>query len=127
MNWLDILYYALTALVSLSASIPFAIKLVKYIKAYKAAKTEAEKAQAANAIYLETKRLVAEAEKTYREIDAMLKKQGSTAGPLKYGYVINALKAFCLENGYACELTALSDAIKEEVAHTKTVNYNKTA
>ena len=115
MNWLDFLYYALTALAGLSTTIPFIIKLFK-------ARTVAEKAQAANAIITETKRLVAEAEATYREIDAMMKRTNSSAGGLKKAYVVNALKAFCLENGYAWNAAEMDEAIESEVAYTKTVN-----
>ena len=86
------------------------------------AKRLAEKAQAANAIITETKRLVAEAEATYKEIDAMMKKTNSSAGGLKKAYVVNALKAFCLENGYAWNATEMDEAIESEVAYTKTVN-----
>lgn len=81
-----------------------------------------KKAEAVIAIVAETKRLVAEAEITYKEIDAILKAKNSSAGSLKKGYVVNALKAFCLENGYAWNAEEMDAAIETEVAYTKTVN-----
>lgn len=108
------------------------VKKAKAAKAeVEAAKTEQERAEAEaraesakNAIVAETKRLVAEAEATYKEIDAMMKRANpnSSAGGLKKGYVVNALKAFCLENGFAWNATEMDDAIEAEVKYTKTVN-----
>ena len=121
--------------------IPSILTIVKNVKerrtaveALSTALTEQEKAEAEarlqaakNAIAAETKRLVAEAEKTYKEIDAMMKRNNnSTAGSLKKGYVVNALKAFCLEHGYTWNATEMDEAIEAEVAYTKTVN-GKTA
>lgn len=115
--------YILPALVwVLVTGIPATITIVKNIKAYRSAKTEAERANAQNAIVAETKRLVAEAEVLYAETNTMLKRNNSSAGGLKKGYVVNALKAFCLEHGYAWTAEGLDTAIEEEVAYTKTVN-----
>lgn len=115
--------YILPALVwILVTGIPATLTIIKNVKAYRTAKTEAERANAQNAIVAETKRLVAEAEVLYAETNAMLKRNNSSAGGLKKGYVVNALKAFCLEHGFPWSAAELDKAIEEEVAYTKTVN-----
>lgn len=82
-----------------------------------------KRAKALNAILTETKRLVAEAEVMFAPTDALHKSNGSgTAGGLKKSYVINALRAYCLENGIDFTIAELDKAIEEEVAYTKTVN-----
>lgn len=116
--------YILPALVwVLLTGIPATLTIIKNVKAYRAAKTEAEKANARNAIVAETKRLVAEAEVMYAPTDALHKSNGQgTAGGLKKSYVLNALRAFCYENGISFAVAELDKAIEEEVAYTKTVN-----
>lgn len=103
-------------------AIPFIVALVKAIKAKKAAKTEAEKEAAQNAINAQIKALVQTAEVTYKEFDKVLKGQGSSAGVMKKQFVLTDLKSFCLENGYEWNEETASKAIDEEVAFTKTVN-----
>ena len=105
-----------------SALIPSIIALVNNAKKYKAAKTEKEKAEARAAIGAELKALVQNAELTYKQLDLILKQQGSSAGPMKKHDVMNALKAFCLENGYEWNEEEASKMLEDEVAYTKTVN-----
>ena len=130
--------YILPALAWLLVTgIPTVIGFIRKHKAYRAAqeeianaKTEQERAEAEaraeaakNAIYAETKRLVAEAEVMYAPTDALHKSNGQgTAGALKKSYVLNALRAFCYENGISFAVAELDKAIEEEVAYTKTVN-----
>ena len=102
--------------------VPSAIALYKAIKAKQTAQTVAAAEQAQNAINTEIKRLVANAEVSFSAIDAMLKSQGGTAGAMKKRDVVIALKAFCLENGYAWDDTEMNRAIEDEVAFTKAVN-----
>ena len=141
MKMLYLVYIIIGIVATLVTTVlPLVLKIVKSAKDYKAAKEAAEsakteqeraeaeaKAEAAkNAIAVETKRLVAEAETTYKDIDYMLKRSNSSAGSLKKGYVVNAIKAFCLENGFPWDAVSIDKAIEDEVAYTKTVN-GKTA
>ena len=105
-----------------SALIPSLIGLINNAKKYKAAKTEKEKAEAKNGIVAEIKTLVQGAETTYKQLDLILKQQGSSAGPMKKRDVMNALKAFCLENGFEWNEEEVSKMVEDEVAYTKTVN-----
>ena len=102
--------------------VPSIIALCKAIKAKKNATTEADAEKAKNAITAEIKRLVANAEVSFAAIDKMLKQQNGSAGAMKKRDVVIALKAFCLENGYAWDNAAMDAAIEDEVAFTKTVN-----
>lgn len=107
----------------LLTGIPATHTIIKNVRAYRNAKTEAERATAENAIVAETKRLVAEAEVLYATTDALLKRDTSTsAGGVKKAYVTQALKTFCLENGYSWTSEDIDAAIEAEVAYTKTVN-----
>lgn len=107
----------------LITGIPAALTIIKNIKAYRNAKTDAERATAENAIVAETKRLVAEAEVLYAETNALLKHNASaSAGGVKKAYVTQALKTFCLEHGYSWTSEEIDAAIEAEVAYTKTVN-----
>lgn len=117
--------------------IPSILTIIKYVKDKRAAVealatalTEQEKAEAEarlqaarNAIVAETKRLVAEAEVLYAETNTLLKRNASSsAGGVKKAYVVQALKTFCLENGYSWTSEDIDAAIEAEVAYTKTVN-----
>ena len=102
--------------------VPSIVALIKAIKDKKAAKTEAEAEKAKNAIAVEIKNLVQNAETSFAAIDKVLKSQGSTAGPMKKRDVVIALKAFCLENGYAWNDEEMNAAVEKEVAFTKSVN-----
>jgi hypothetical protein len=106
----------------LTTIIPSAIALFKAIKAKRNAQTLAEQEKAKNAIVAEIKRLVENAEVSFKSIDAMLKQRGESAGSMKKRDVVIALKAFCLENGYAWDDAAMNEAIEAEVAFTKAVN-----
>ena len=123
----------------LVTGIPSIITIVRNAKTIKAereaakvAKTEQEKAEAEaraeaakNEIYLEIKRLVADAEAKYEDVNTFLKQNEKSAGTLKKAYVETAIKAFCLENGFAFNMTDLDKIIEDEVAYTKTVNAKK--
>ena len=115
MERIELILTLIYGVVSLVAAI---IAWVKAIKNGNTAKAE----KARNAIFAEIKRLVAEAETTYKETNIMLKNVGSSAGSLKKDYVVTAIKAFCLENGFPWNATEMDKAIEDEVAYTKTVN-----
>lgn len=117
-------------------AIPFIIAIVGKIKEVKAAKKAAleaqdeaalveaqkRKAEAENAIRLEIKKLVQNAEASYKEIDAMLKQKGSSAGAMKKHSVMSDLKCFYYQHGYDWNEDEANAAVEEEVAYTKTVN-----
>lgn len=106
----------------LTSLVPTALALAKAIKAKKTAQTEAEHERAKNAITAEIKRLVQDAEVSFKSIDALLKQRGESAGQMKKKSVVSDLKAFCLENGYAWDGAAMDEQIEAEVAFTKAVN-----
>ena len=106
----------------LTSLVPSIIALVNLVKAKKAAQTEAEQERAKNAIAAEIKRLVENAEVSFKSIDALLKQRNESAGPMKKRDVVIALKAFCLENGFAWDDAKMNEAIEAEVAFTKAVN-----
>lgn len=106
----------------LTSLVPTVLALAKAIKAKKAAQTEAELERAKNAITAEIKRLVEEAEISFKSIDAMLKQRNESAGTMKKKSVVSDLKAFCLENGYAWDDAAMNEQIEAAVAFTKAVN-----
>lgn len=77
---------------------------------------------AKNAITAEIKKLIVGAEEAYKSIDKFMKSQNSSAGGLKKGYVLNSLKAFCLEHGYVWDDEKMNEAIEAEIAFSKSVN-----
>lgn len=83
---------------------------------------QAQLEAAKNAITKELKRLVQEAEVMFKPMNEVMKRQNSSAGPLKKSHVVNSLKAFCLEHGYPWDAVEMDAAIEAEVEYTKTVN-----
>lgn len=116
---LDIIYVLGGAI---AVAVPMVIKLIKAIRARKEAQTEAEIAKADAAIMAQIKVLVQSAETAFKQIDGILKQQNSSAGLLKKREVMNSLKSFCLEKGYAWDEAKMDDAVEAEVKYTKTVN-----
>ena len=103
--------------------IPSVIALVKYVKSYKAAKTEAEKQAIYNDLISEVNELIAEAEQTYKQVDTIIKQQGgSGSGKVKKDSVMTKLQAYCTEKGVAFDSEYWSAKIDEIVALTKQVN-----
>lgn len=108
--------------------IPSIIALVKYIKSYKAAKTEAEKQAAINEMLGIAKDLVASAEETYKNVDAVLKGQGqSGSGAVKKDSVLTKLQATCIEKGIEFDEAYWSKTVDELVELTRQVNAKKGA
>lgn len=133
--WLKIAIAIITFLVA--TGIPTVIALVQKVKAYKKAKetaatatTEAEKAAAEaeaekikNELLGHVNEFIANAETTYKDIDAILKQQGkSGCGAAKKEVVLTKIQAFCLEKGIEYDADFWSAKVDELVALTKNVN-----
>ena len=103
--------------------IPSIIALVKYVKSYKQAKTEAEKQAIYNDLLTEANSLIAAAEQTYKQVDTIIKQQGGAgSGAVKKDSVMTKLQAYCTEKGVAFDSEYWSGKIDEIVALTKQVN-----
>lgn len=121
---MNVLYIILTVVATLVSSIvPSIIKIVTLAKAKNNAQTTASSELAQNAINAEVKRLVENAEVYWAAIDKLLKANNSgTAGGIKKRDVVQALRVFCLERGYAWDDAKMDEAIEREVAFSKVVN-----
>lgn len=103
--------------------IPSIIALVKYVKKYKAAKTEAEKQAIYNELLGEANKLIVSAEETYKQVDSLLKQQGGAgSGSVKKDSVMTKLQAYCIEKGVDFDTEFWSGKIDELVQLTRKVN-----
>lgn len=103
--------------------IPSIILMVKKWKEAKAATTEAEKQAIYNEMLNEANKLIAAAEETYKEVDAVIKLQGGTgSGVVKKDSVMTKLQAYATEKGLTFDADYWSAKIDEIVDLTKKVN-----
>ena len=104
--------------------IPTIVALVKYVKSYKAAKTEAEKLSIYTQMSDVANNLIAEAEKTYFAVDDALKKNGETSGSgaIKKAVVMSKLHDYCVSSGVEFDDQFWSEKIDSLVTLTKNVN-----
>lgn len=104
--------------------IPSIIALVKYVKKYKAAQTEAEKQAAINDLSDMAKNFIADAEKLYASINAAMKITGQSisTGKLKKETVMSKLAQYALNKGYSFDEEYWSIKVDEFVNITKAVN-----
>lgn len=116
---LDIVYAIVGAIIS---AVPFIIALVKICKKKNSAKTDAEKEAAMNDLMEVVTTLIKQAEATYKDVDAILKSENKSAGPVKKDTVLTKLQAYALQKGYDFDIDAWSDKIDDIVAMTKQVN-----
>lgn len=103
--------------------IPSVIALVKKSKAAKMAKTDAEKQAIYNEMLEEVQQIIADTEKAYEGVDAIMK--ASTAKGDSKGKKYNALEAvrlLCLEKGIEYDADYWSAVIDKQVEFTKQVN-----
>lgn len=100
--------------------IPTIIALVKYVKSYKAAKTETEKLELYDKMSTLANDFISEAEKAYMSIDETLK--GNNGGAVKKQNVMSKLRDFCASNGVAFDEQYWSEKIDSLVSLTKNVN-----
>lgn len=103
--------------------IPSIVLLVKKWKAWKAAKTEAEKQAAINEMLGLANDLVVQAENTYKNVDTLLKQQGSKgSGAVKKDSVMTKLQAACIQKGVEFDEEFWNTKIDEIVKLTREVN-----
>lgn len=123
MTWIEIIVKIACILLGIAVSCAITIpKLVKAIKQRRAAKTEAEKAEADLAIRNYMKELIVNAEANYMSLNDALKQIGDTAGTFKKDKVLSDLRDYCDEHGYEFNKAELGQEIDDLVAMTKQVN-----
>lgn len=126
MTWLNILYMIIGIVATLlSTVLPVGVKLVKSIKAYNAAKTEAEAEKAYNDMLTHAHSLIEAAEVAFEGYDRMMKDQGKSAGAMKKKDVTSQLQVYALTHGYAYDAEYWSTKIDDIVKFTREVNSGK--
>lgn len=128
------LIYAIV--VSLSIIIPLIVSLITNIKVKikikrelltteddaKKAELEAADAKAKLEMQRLGNELIENAEVLYKDVSALLKKEGKSAGIVKKDSVMSKLQAFALENNYVFDSEYWDKYINETVELTKSVN-----
>lgn len=126
MDWITTVRSILAVLAGIiSTGVPLVLGLIKAIRARKAAETEAEKEKANNDLFAVAQELVATAEKAFSSLDAVMKQQGASAGPMKKENVVAKLQAYALSKGYEYDAEYWNAKIDEIVAFTREVNAKK--
>lgn len=126
MSWLTILKALIVAVTTfISSGIPLIVALLNARKAYKEANTEAEKEKAYNDLKAQAQMFIEQAEQNYKDLNRMLKAQGSSAGGVKKESVITKLQSYALTKGYAFDVEFWNEEIDEIVNFTKEVNGKK--
>lgn len=97
-------------------------KLVKVCKERKHAKTEAEKEAAKNEMLDVMQSLIQTAEDAYKDVNQILKQNGSSAGAVKKDTVMTRLQAYAIAHNYAFDEDYWSSKIDQVVDLTKLVN-----
>lgn len=107
--------------------IPAVIGWVTKFKAYKNAKTDAEKQAILNDINNSVVQFIADAEKTFEALDVSLKQRGAASGcgTMKKESVLTKIQSLCLAKGIEYDSQYWSDKVDELVKLTNTVNTNK--
>lgn len=129
----DIISLVVTICVFLGTVVSFVVALVKNIKKYKEAKTEADEEAARNDMKTAAQGFIADAEKLYEDYTKSLVGTGVAvttsvkSGSLKKDSVMSKLSQYALEKGYTFDSEYWSGVIDELVALTKSVNAQKTA
>lgn len=110
---------------SVAAIIGLIIGLVKSIKKYKKAKTDAEKLAAKNEIAEAAKGIVSEVEGVFNNSTSTLKSFGVNTGALKKDSAMAKLQSFALSRNYSFDSEYWSQYVDNLVELTKSVNTNK--
>lgn len=134
----EIIMLVVYAVVLLGTIVSFVTALVKSIKKYKAAKTEAEQeaalndmTSAAQGFIADAEKLYADAEKLYEDYTKQLVGTGAPvttsvkSGALKKDSVMAKLSQYALEKGYVFDSEYWSTVIDQLVELTKNVNAKK--
>jgi hypothetical protein len=111
----------------LGSAVPLAVKLSAANKARKAAETAAEREKAVNDMLATAQGLVESAEEAFAGFDAVMKKQGSSAGAMKKDNVFTKLQTYALQRGYEFDADYWRAKIDEIVAFTRKVNAKENA
>lgn len=129
----EIIMLVVYAVILLGTIVSFVTALVKSIKKYKAAKTEAEQEAALNDMTSAAQGFIADAEKLYEDYTKQLIGTGAPvttsvkSGALKKDSVMAKLSQYALEKGYVFDSEYWSGAIDKLVELTKNVNAKKKA
>lgn len=122
MNWslfFDISYVICGVLLT---GIPAIIKIVYSGKKLKEAKSNEQKHAALIDLESNMKTFIEAAEIAYKDLNAVLKAKGSSAGPVKLDSVLMKLQSLANEKGYDFDREYWTNKINETVALTKNVN-----
>lgn len=103
-------------------AIALVAKLVKVCKERKYAKTEAEKEAAKNEMLDVMQSLIETAEDAYKDVNQILKQNGSSAGPVKKDTVMTRLQAYAISHSYVFDEDYWSSKIDQFIESTKLVN-----
>ena len=129
----EIISLCVTIVLFVGTVASFIVALVKNIKKYKAAKTEAEKEAALNDMTSAAQGFIADAEKLYEDYTKQLVGTGVAvttsvkSGALKKDSVMAKLSQYALEKGYVFDSEYWSGVIDNLVELTKNVNAKKKA
>lgn len=129
----EIISLAITLFIFAGTVVSFIVALVKKVKQYKKAKTEAEKEFALNDMKTVAQGFIQDVEKLYEDYTQSLVGTGSTvstsvkSGSLKKESVMSKLSQYALEKGYSFDSEYWSGVIDELVAMTKSVNVKTAA
>ena len=119
----DILTIVITlASFFLTVLIPTFIVMINRIKAVKAAKTEAERQAALADIKDLAQNFIVEAETLYKDIDAIVKREGKTCGAVKKDSVMTKIQDACLTKGITFDKEYWSKEVDDLVTITRKVN-----
>lgn len=127
----EIIMLVVYAVILLGTIVSFVTALVKNIKKYKAAKTEAEQEAALNDMTSAAQGFIADAEKLYENYTKQLVGTGVAvttsvkSGELKKKSVMSDLSQYALEKGYVFDSEYWSAVIDQLVELTKNVNAKK--
>lgn len=107
--------------------IPAVIGWITKYKAYKNAKTDAEKQAILNELNNSVVQFISDAEKTFSALDETLKSRGSAtgSGAMKKETVLTKIQSLCLQKGIEYDANYWSNKVDELVKLTNTVNTKK--
>lgn len=118
-QFIPLCYYILSA-IGLLISLLF--NIIQKIKNRKNAKNSEEKEQATEDLKTQIKTFIKTAEIAYKDVNAILKAKGESAGPLKFESVITKAQNYAIEKGYTFDADYWTKYINEEVELAKVVN-----
>lgn len=104
--------------------IPSIILLIKKWKAYKVAKTDAERESILNEISTACVNFIKDAEEAFKPLDSAMKRENpnSGCGATKKRDVLTQVQALCMQKGIEYDSKYWSAKVDELVAMTKQVN-----